>query len=322
MNIKTKLVHLLLVAIPDIGVNESRTKVRYIAWKCRKVCNFAIFMLSNLYWERRWKFYSFRMKDIAGKYEETFENISQTFEESAGNVTEEAIVQPPRWQEWLDNSQTAISVIGKSLAVRCHHKFYIPLNSIASFSLKNGDLNSTTNQNMFHFITILTKSKLSDILLAIIHCFGLGLVWVLNFTIPCPWITFICIVGLITNFGTFLTLAINGEEFAPCIRLLLKHQSLIDSFACLVAGLQVLQTPFWVAGQNFLLYTSLSLRISGDIAFFKLKKSEKMGVFHWKLVILHFIKSDLVYTFITCLMKAHLESKISLLLTIPVRPKF
>ena len=113
-------------------------------------------------------FTAFRMKDIAGKSEETFENISQTFEERAGNVTEEAIVQPPRWQEWLDNSQIAISVIGKSVAVRCHHKFYISLNSIASFSLKNGDLNSTTNQNMFHFITILTRSKLSDILLAII----------------------------------------------------------------------------------------------------------------------------------------------------------
>ena len=55
--------------------------------------------------------------------------------------------------------------------------------------------------------------------------------------------------GLITNFGTFLTLAINGEDFAPCINLLLKHQSLIDSFACLVAGLQVLQTPFWIPGK-------------------------------------------------------------------------
>ena len=60
------------------------------------------------------------------------------------------------------------------------------------------------------------------------------------------------IVGLITNFGTFLTLAINGEEFAPCIRLLLKHQSLIDAFACLVAALQILQTPFWVTGAVFI----------------------------------------------------------------------
>ena len=46
-----------------------------------------------------------------------------------------------------------------------------------------------------------------------------------------------------------MTLALNGEEFASCIRLLLKHQSLIDSFACLVAGLQILQTPLWLSGK-------------------------------------------------------------------------
>ena len=56
-------------------------------------------------------------------------------------------------------------------------------------------------------------------------------------------------IGFVTNFGTFLTLALNGEEFASCIRLLLKHQSLIDSFACLVAGLQILQTPLWLSGE-------------------------------------------------------------------------
>ena len=58
-------------------------------------------------------------------------------------------------------------------------------------------------------------------------------------------------IGFVTNFGTFLTLALNGEEFASCIRLLLKHQSLIDSFACLVAGLQILQTPLWLSGEYY-----------------------------------------------------------------------
>ena len=56
--------------------------------------------------------------------------------------------------------------------------------------------------------------------------------------------------GFITNVATFITLAVNGEEFAPCIRLLLKHQSLIDAFACLVSAITILQKPLWLSGKK------------------------------------------------------------------------
>ena len=54
----------------------------------------------------------------------------------------------------------------------------------------------------------------------------------------------------ITNVATLVTLTVNGEEFAPCIRLLLKHQSLIDVFACLVSAITVLQKPLWLSGKK------------------------------------------------------------------------
>lgn len=56
------------------------------------------------------------------------------------------------------------------------------------------------------------------------------------------------VAGVATNAGTFATLAVSGRDFAPCIRLLLKHQSLIDAAACLVAVVSILTPPNWLTG--------------------------------------------------------------------------
>ena len=43
--------------------------------------------------------------------------------------------------------------------------------------------------------------------------------------------------GTLINFGTFVTIAKNGDGFGSHFKLLLKHQSLIDGFASLVTSL-------------------------------------------------------------------------------------
>ena len=60
--------------------------------------------------------------------------------------------------------------------------------------------------------------------------------------------------GTLMNFGTFITIATNGKTFGVHVRFLIKHQSLIDGFACLVTSLILLQTDMrWTTGKYFIL---------------------------------------------------------------------
>ncbi|KAI0215750.1 hypothetical protein LSAT2_032187 [Lamellibrachia satsuma] len=55
----------------------------------------------------------------------------------------------------------------------------------------------------------------------------------------------VAVVGIIANKVTFITLMKNGDMFSPAICLLLKHQSLVDLSACILAPITLLQPPMW-----------------------------------------------------------------------------
>ena len=59
-------------------------------------------------------------------------------------------------------------------------------------------------------------------------------------------------VGLLINLATFTTLWQNGRGFSPVIKLLLKHQALVDGLACAIALILLVQTPMWTTGYEWL----------------------------------------------------------------------
>ena len=59
-------------------------------------------------------------------------------------------------------------------------------------------------------------------------------------------------VGFLANFTVFVTLKLNGNNFTSAILLLLKHQAIVDSFACITALLLLVQRPMWASGHIWL----------------------------------------------------------------------
>ena len=57
-------------------------------------------------------------------------------------------------------------------------------------------------------------------------------------------------VGLVGNLLTLVTLIRQGQGFSRIIRLLLQHQSLVDSWVCLTAILLLVQPPMWLTGNK------------------------------------------------------------------------
>ena len=58
------------------------------------------------------------------------------------------------------------------------------------------------------------------------------------------------IVGFLANTVTFITLTRNGDMFQPAIRLLLKHQAVLDSLVCAMGTALLLETPMWTTGNH------------------------------------------------------------------------
>ena len=59
-------------------------------------------------------------------------------------------------------------------------------------------------------------------------------------------------LGFLVNLATFITLWRHGKGFSPVIKLLLKHQTIVDGFACLIALILLLQQPMWITGYEWL----------------------------------------------------------------------
>ena len=50
-------------------------------------------------------------------------------------------------------------------------------------------------------------------------------------------------VGFLINLATFTALWRNGRGFSPVIKLLLKHQAVVDGLACAIALILLVQSP-------------------------------------------------------------------------------
>ena len=58
--------------------------------------------------------------------------------------------------------------------------------------------------------------------------------------------------GFLFNLATFVTLLRNGKGFSPVIKLLLKHQAVVDGLACLIALILLIQPLMWTTGTAWL----------------------------------------------------------------------
>lgn len=55
-------------------------------------------------------------------------------------------------------------------------------------------------------------------------------------------------IGFSANILTFITLFFKGDPYSPCIRLLIQHQAVLDSWVCGI-GIIILVQPFmWTTG--------------------------------------------------------------------------
>ena len=72
------------------------------------------------------------------------------------------------------------------------------------------------------------------------------------------WIIFdrlqlvLTVTGTVANSATFLVLTVNGGHFSPLILFLLKHQSFVDGWACVMGTALLLQPPMWETGVTVL----------------------------------------------------------------------
>ena len=62
--------------------------------------------------------------------------------------------------------------------------------------------------------------------------------------------TIVTSIGLLANTITIITLVLNGKEFPPISRILYLHQSVIDSFVCLVSIPMYFQRFMWLSGDT------------------------------------------------------------------------